>query len=58
MLRTMRRSTVWLLIAVLWMGIATLTAVRQGWQRAWLQSLISLLFFGVAFYFRRKEAVR
>jgi hypothetical protein len=58
MLRFMRRSAIWLLIAVLWLVAAILTTVRHGWQRAWLQAIVSLLFFGVALHFRRKEAIR
>jgi len=58
MLRVMRRSAVWLLIAVLWLIIAIVTTLRQGWQRAWLQAIIALVFFGVAMYFRRKEAIK
>jgi hypothetical protein len=58
MLRFMRRSAIWLLLAVLWLIIAVVTTLRQGWQRAWLQAIISLLFFGLAIYFRRKEAIR
>jgi len=58
MLRFMRRSAIWLLLAVLWLIIAVVTTLRQGWQRAWLQAIISLLFFGLALYFRRKEAIR
>jgi hypothetical protein len=58
MLRFMRRSAIWLLLAVLWLIIAVVTTLRQGWQRAWLQAIISLLFFGLAIYFRRKEVVR
>jgi hypothetical protein len=58
MLRFMRRSTVWLLIAALWLVIAIVTTLRQGWQGAWLQATISLLFFGVAMYFRRKDAIK
>ncbi|HSY72512.1 MAG TPA: hypothetical protein VK798_09730 [Alloacidobacterium sp.] len=54
----MRRSAIWLLLAVLWLIIAVVTTLRQGWQRAWLQAIISLLFFGLAIYFRRKEVVR
>jgi len=38
--------------------IAIVTTLRQGWQRAWLQAIISLVFFGVAMYFRRKEAIK
>jgi hypothetical protein len=58
MLRFMRRSAIWLLLAVLWLIIAVVTTLRQGWQRAWLQAIISLLFFGLAIYFRRKEVIR
>jgi predicted Na+-dependent transporter len=58
MLRIMRHSSIWLLIAVLWLAITVITALRQGWQRAWLQAVVSLIFFGVGFYFRRKEHLR
>jgi hypothetical protein len=58
MLRFMRRSAIWLLLAVLWLIIAVVTTLRQGWQRAWLQAIISLLFFGLAIYFHRKEVIR
>jgi hypothetical protein len=58
MLRFMRRSAVWLLIAVLWLVIAIATTLRQGWQRAWLQAIVSLVFFGVAIYFHRKDAIK
>ena len=58
MLRSMRRFAVWLLIAVLWLVIAIATTLRQGWQRAWLQAIVSLLFFGVAIYFHRKDAIK
>jgi len=54
----MRRSAVWFLIAVLWLVIAILGLLRQGWQGAWLQAIIALLFFVVAMYFRRKEGIR
>jgi hypothetical protein len=54
----MRRSAIWFLIAVLWLVIAILAGLRQGWQRAWLQLLIALVFFAVAIYFRRKEGIR
>ncbi|HTZ89502.1 MAG TPA: hypothetical protein VMA71_04125 [Alloacidobacterium sp.] len=58
MLRLMRRSNVWFLIAVLWLVSAAITALHQGWQRAWLQAVIALLFLGVAVYSRRKERIR
>jgi hypothetical protein len=58
MLRPMRRSAVWFLIAVLWLVIAIVAALRQGWQRAWLQALIAILFFALALYSRRKEGIR
>jgi phosphoglycerol transferase MdoB-like AlkP superfamily enzyme len=54
----MRRSAVWFLIAVLWLVIAIVAALRQGWQRAWLQALIAILFFALALYSRRKEGIR
>jgi hypothetical protein len=58
MLRLMRRSTVWFLLAVLWLVIAVIAALHQGWRRAWLQAVVALLFFGVALYFRRREVIR
>jgi hypothetical protein len=58
MLRLMRRSAVWFLIAVLWLVIAVIAALHQGWQRAWLQAVVALMFFAVAVYFRRKERIR
>jgi hypothetical protein len=58
MLRLMRRSAVWFLIAVLWLVIALITALHQGWQRAWLQAVVALAFFGAGAYLRRKEGVR
>ena len=58
MLRPMRRSAVWFLLAVLWLVIAVLALLRQGWQGAWLQAIIALLFLVVAMYFRRKEGIR
>lgn len=58
MLRPMRRSAVWFLIAVLWLVIAIVAALRQGWQRAWLQALIAILFLALALYSRRKEGIR
>jgi len=54
----MRRSAVWFLIAVLWLVIAIVAALRQGWQRAWLQALIAILFLALALYSRRKEGIR
>ena len=58
MLRLMRRSAIWWLIGALWLVVAVVVALRQGWQRAWLQAVISLLFFAVALYTRRKENIR
>ncbi len=58
MLRCMRRSTVWFMIALLWLVIAVVAALHLGWQRAWLQAVIALLFLGVAAYFRRQEGIR
>ena len=57
-LRLMRRSAVWFLIAVLWLVIAVIAALHQGWQRAWLQTVVAIMFFIVAVYFRRKERIR
>jgi hypothetical protein len=54
----MRRSAVWFLIAVLWLVIAVIAALHQGWQRAWLQTVVAIMFFIVAVYFRRKERIR
>jgi len=58
MLRLMRRSAIWWLTGALWLIVAVVVALRQGWQRAWLQSVIALLFFAVALYTRRKENIR
>ncbi len=58
MLRFMRRAAVWFLIAVLWLVIAVLTAVRHGWPQAWLQALVAILFFGLGGYFLRKDGIR
>jgi uncharacterized membrane protein len=58
MLRAMRRSAIWFLIAGLWLVVAIAAAFRHGWQAAWLQAVIALLFFAVALYFRRREGVR
>jgi hypothetical protein len=58
MLRLMRRSAVWFLIAVLWLVIAIVAELHQGWRGAWLQAVVALLFFGVALYFRRREGIR
>ncbi len=58
MLRRMRRSSIWFLIAVLWLVVTIVTALHQGWQRAWLQAVIAVLFLAIAVYFRRKESVR
>ncbi|HLH35668.1 MAG TPA: hypothetical protein VKX41_13430 [Alloacidobacterium sp.] len=54
----MRRSAIWFLIAGLWLVVAIAAAFRHGWQAAWLQAVIALLFFAVALYFRRREGVR
>jgi len=54
----MRRFVVWLFIAVLWLIISVLVALRQGWKQAWLQALIALLFFSAALYFRYKDRIR
>jgi CHASE2 domain-containing sensor protein len=54
----MRRSAVWFLIAVLWLVIAVIAALHQGWQRAWPQTVVAIMFFIVAVYFRRKERIR
>jgi phosphoglycerol transferase MdoB-like AlkP superfamily enzyme len=54
----MRPSAVWFLIAVLWLVIAIVAALHSGWQRAWLQAVVALLFFAVAVYFRRKERIK
>lgn len=56
-LRLMRRSAVWFLIAVLWLVIAAVTALHQGWRRAWLQAVIAILFLAVAAYSRGKERI-
>ena len=58
MLRPMRRSSVWFLIAALWLVITIVAALHQGWQRAWLQALIAILFFAVGLLYRRKEGIR
>lgn len=58
MLPLMRRSGIWFLIAMLWLVIAVLTALRHGWQVAWLQGVVAVIFFGVAIYSRRKEKAR
>jgi VIT1/CCC1 family predicted Fe2+/Mn2+ transporter len=54
----MRRSGIWFLIAALWLLIAVFAALRHGWQAAWLQAVIALIFLGVALYSRRKERIR
>lgn len=58
MLRFMRRSTIWWFIGGLWLVIAIAAALRHGWQAAWLQAVVAMVFFGVAFYTHRKENVR
>jgi hypothetical protein len=58
MLRRMRRSHIWLLIAALWLLITVFTTLRHGWKQAWLQAVIALLFLGVGLYSRYQERVR
>jgi len=54
----MRRSAVWFLIALLWLVVTVITVLHQGWQRAWLQAVITVVFLAVAVRFRRKEGIR
>jgi hypothetical protein len=58
MLRRMRRSHIWLLIAALWFLITVFTTLRHGWRHAWLQAIIALLFLGVGLFSRRQEQIR
>jgi hypothetical protein len=58
MLRLMRRSAVWFLIAVLWLVIAAVTALHRGWRQAWLQAVIAILFLAVAVYSHSKERIK
>ena len=58
MLRLMRRSAIWWLVGGMWLLIAVLALLRHGWQQAWLQAVIALIFFAIALYTRRKETLR
>jgi len=54
----MRRSHIWLLIAVLWFLLAGVTELRQGWKQAWLQAAVAFFFLCVGIYYRRRERLR
>jgi hypothetical protein len=57
-LRLMRRSHVWLLIAALWFAITLFSALRRTWSQVWLQGVVALIFLGVGLYTRRREQIR
>lgn len=57
-LRLMRRSSIWWMIGGLWLVIAIVVALHQGWRQAWLQATIALVFFAVALRMRSKENLR
>lgn len=54
----MRRSTIWWMIGGLWLVIAIVVALHQGWRQAWLQAVIALAFFAVALKMHSKENPR
>jgi hypothetical protein len=58
MLRCMRRSSVWFLIAALWFVITVVSTVRRVWPLAALQGAIALVFFLTGTFVRRRENLR
>jgi hypothetical protein len=54
----MRRSSIWFVIAVLWLVITAISTVRHVWPLAALQGVIALAFFLVGFVMRRRETIR
>jgi len=51
----MRRSSVWFIIATLWLVDTVLGIVRGNALRAWLPALITLIFSVVGLMHRRRE---
>ncbi|MBB6145644.1 hypothetical protein HNQ77_003605 [Silvibacterium bohemicum] len=52
----MRRSTIWFLIACLWLIDVLITAARGHAHQAWLPGLITGVFFVIGFAQRAREA--
>ena len=52
----MRRSTIWFLIACLWLIDVLITVTRGHARQAWLPALITGVFFAVGFIHRSREA--
>jgi len=51
----MRRSSVWFIIAVLWLLDTVLGIVRGNAHQAWLPALITLIFIAVGLIHRSRE---
>jgi hypothetical protein len=51
----MRRSSIWFLIALLWLIDAVLTAVRHGVRQAVLAALVTVIFTAVGVFMRLRE---
>jgi hypothetical protein len=52
----MRRSTIWFLIACLWLIDVLITVTRGHTRQAWLPALITGVFFAAGFVQRSREA--
>jgi hypothetical protein len=51
----MRRSSVWFIIALLWLVDTVLRVVRGNVREAWLPGVFTLIFVAVGFIHRRRE---
>jgi hypothetical protein len=52
----MRRSSIWFLIACLWLVDVLLTVVRGHARQAWLPAVVTAAFAGVGIVYRSRES--